>query len=282
MKTNTPLKLLPFRRWSVVASFLLGLVFLQSSVGQQVKDGVLRGIRKPALKLPDSTQTIVVEEVESVFKKREDGAYHFESQTGNSTLIATMGSQEKKVEDYKPTNDRKTEYWLKLIPHEETVFLKCVSLKEGDGDGEGKVKPVKFEGIYEMMFRDGSVAELRKGMRVVLALKPGEHDRFVTEMTAQFRDPATLADVEARAKEEYVSSFHKALDKRPEVFLPPGLDSSQIEEFKERIARVSVDATVTFTTTPSTFTIEGETLQWSTDKQEYKSLFQFSLPSSAN
>lgn len=246
-----------------------------------------RGERLPqapklrTLTVRESTLTSAVAKASAVYRKEAtSSAYLLESSEGTTTLVWKIGEKEHPLPEGMKAPARASERRVKLIPHEEKLFLKIDTLTRPDPDQGGK--EVRFSGTYEATVLEGSWAGHQEGAALKVRLAPGDHDRYLADLRKAHFDEATLARHATHYREQLIGLLEGKLSD------PGAAPASELEMVRALVTLVKahpetfvVIVTPEFQSAPEIFTLEGDTMRSTTESQSTTLRFDAKLPALA-
>ena len=211
--------------------------------------------------------------------RKEVGSQGFllESSEGEPVVEWKIGGEIHPLPEGAPTPARVVEKRVKLIPHEDKLFLKIETLAKGAH--ERAEEEVHFSGTYEATITEGDWAAYQKGGQMKVRIAAADHERYLKEMQKAYFGEALLA--------EHVETFRNQLIGLLEQKLndPGAAPASDIEMARALLTIVKarpetfvVTVTPSFESDPEIFEIEGDTMRSTTETQKSTLRFDAKLP----
>lgn len=246
-----------------------------------------RGERLPqapklrTLTIRESTLTSSVANASAVYRKEAaSAAYLLESSEGATKLVWRIGEKEHPLPEGMKAPARATEKRVKLIPHEDKLFLKIETLTQPDPDQGGK--EVRFTGTYEATPLEGNWAGFQEGAPLKVRITPGDHDRYLADLKKAHFDEATLARHAAHYREQLIGLLEGKLAD------PGAAPTSELEMVRALVPLVKthpetfvVLVTPEFQSASEIFTLEADTMRSTTESQSTTLRFDAKLPALA-
>jgi hypothetical protein len=176
-----------------------------------------------------------------------------------------------------PAPARVVEKRVKLIPHEDKLFLKIEILAKGAPDRVEE--EVRFSGTYEATLLEGSFQADQNGGKRKVRIAATDHERYLKDVQKAFFGEAMLA--------KHADSFRRQLTGLLEqkVTDPGAAPASEIEMARALLTIVKahpetfvVTVTPSFESDPEIFEIEGDTMRSTTETQKSTLRFDAKLP----
>jgi hypothetical protein len=243
-----------------------------------------RGERLPApprlktLSIRESTLSSIVTKASATYRQ-EAGSQGFllESSEGAPVVEWKIGGEAHPLPEGAPAPARVVEKRVKLIPHEDKLFLKIEFFAKGAPDRVDE--EVRFSGTYEATTMEGASADDPKGGKRKVRIAAADHERYLKDMQKAFFGEAMLA--------KHVASFRLQLTALLEQKLtePGATPASEIEMVRALVTLVKahpetfvVTVTPSYESDPEIFEIEGDTMRSTTEKQTSTLRFNAKLP----
>lgn len=230
------------------------------------------------LTVRESTLTHTVTKASAVYaKEAASSAYLLESSEGDSELVWRIGGEEHPLPEGMKAPARESEKRVKLIPHEDKLFLKIETVTRPDPDQGGK--EVRFSGTYEATVLEGTWAESRKGAPLKVRLSAGDHDRYLDDLKKAHFDEATLARHAAHYRGQLIGLLEGKLAD------PGTAPASELEMVRALVTLARshpetfvIIVTPEFQSSPAIFILEGGTMHSNIESQSTSLRFDAKLP----
>lgn len=246
-----------------------------------------RGERLPqapklrTLTVRESTLTSSVANASAVYRKEPASSdYLLESTEGVTKLVWRIGEQEHPLPEGMKAAPRPSEKRVKLIPHEDKLFLKIETLTQPDPDQGGQ--EVRFSGTYEATALEGSRAGFQGGVPLKVRITPGDQERYLADLKKAHFNEATLARHTTRYREQLIGLLEGKLTD------PGAASASELEMVRALVTLVNqhpetfvVIVTADFRSDPEIFTFEADTMRSTTESQSTTLRFDAKLPALA-
>jgi hypothetical protein len=246
-----------------------------------------RGERLPApprlktLSIRESTLSSIVTKASATYRK-EAGSQGFllESSEGEPVVEWKIGGEIRPLPEGAPTPARVVEKRVKLIPHEDKLFLKIESLAKGAP--ERAEEEVRFSGTYEATITEGDWAEYQKGGKLKVRIAAADHERYLKEMQKAYFGEALLAKHVETFRNQLIGLLEQKLTE------PGATPAQEIEMVRALVTLVKahpetfvVTVTLSYESDPEIFALEGDTMRSTTEKQTTTLRFNAKLPAMA-
>jgi hypothetical protein len=237
-----------------------------------------KSARLKTLSIRESTLSSIVTKASATYRK-EAGSQSFllESSEGEPVVEWKIGGEVHPLPEGAPAPARIVEKRVKLIPHEDKVFLKIETLAKGAP--ERVEEEVRFSGTYEATVLEGSLQDDQNGGKRKVRIAAADHERYLKDVQKAFFS-ATMLD-------KHGESFRKQLTGLLEqkVVDPGTSPASEIEMARVLLGIVKahpetfvVTVIPSFESDPEIFEIEGELMRSTTETQKTTLRFDAKLP----
>ncbi len=237
-----------------------------------------KSARLKTLSIRESTLSSIVTKASATYRK-EAGAQGFllESSDGEPVVEWKIGGEVHPLPEGVPAPARVVEKRVKLIPHEDKLFLKIEILAKGAPDRVEE--EVRFSGTYEATLLEGSFQADQNGGKRKVRIAATDHERYLKDVQKAFFGEAMLA--------KHADSFRRQLTGLLEqkVTDPGAAPASEIEMARALLTIVKahpetfvVTVTPSFESDPEIFEIEGDTMRSTTETQKSTLRFDAKLP----
>ena len=237
-----------------------------------------KSARLKTLSIRESTLSSIVTKASATYRK-EAGAQGFllESSDGEPVVEWKIGGEVHPLPEGVPAPARVVEKRVKLIPHEDKLFLKIEILAKGAPDRVEE--EVRFSGTYEATLLEGSFQADQNGGKRKVRIAATDHERYLKDVQKAFFGEAMLA--------KHADSFRRQLTGLLEqkVSDPGAAPASEIELARALLTIVKahpetfvVTVTPSFESDPEIFEIEGDTMRSTTETQKSTLRFDAKLP----
>ena len=237
-----------------------------------------KSARLKTLSIRESTLSSIVTKASATYRK-EAGSQGFllESSDGEPVVEWKIGGEVHPLPEGVPAPARVVEKRVKLIPHEDKLFLKIEILAKGAPDRVEE--EVRFSGTYEATLLEGSFQADQNGGKRKVRIAATDHERYLKDVQKAFFGEAMLA--------KHADSFRRQLTGLLEqkVTDPGAARASEIEMARALLTIVKahpetfvVTVTPSFESDPEIFEIEGDTMRSTTETQKSTLRFDAKLP----
>ena len=237
-----------------------------------------KSARLKTLSIRESTLSSIVTKASATYRK-EAGSQGFllESSDGEPVVEWKIGGEVHPLPEGVPAPARVVEKRVKLIPHEDKLFLKIEILAKGAPDRVEE--EVRFSGTYEATLLEGSFQADHNGGKRKVRIAATDHERYLKDVQKAFFGEAMLA--------KHADSFRRQLTGLLEqkVTDPGAARASEIEMARALLTIVKahpetfvVTVTPSFESDPEIFEIEGDTMRSTTETQKSTLRFDAKLP----
>ena len=237
-----------------------------------------KSARLKTLSIRESTLSSIVTKASATYRK-EAGSQGFllESSDGEPVVEWKIGGEVHPLPEGVPAPARVVEKRVKLIPHEDKLFLKIETLAKGAPDRVEE--EVRFSGTYEATLLEGSFQADQNGGKRKVRIAATDHERYLKDVQKAFFGEAMLA--------KHADSFRRQLTGLLEqkVTDPGAAPASEIEMARALLTIVKahpetfvVTVTPSFESDPEIFEIEGDTMRSTTETQKSTLRFDAKLP----
>ena len=237
-----------------------------------------KSARLKTLSIRESTLSSIVTKASATYRK-EAGSQGFllESSDGEPVVEWKIGGEVHPLPEGVPAPARVVEKRVKLIPHEDKLFLKIEILAKGAPDRVEE--EVRFSGTYEATLLEGSFQADQNGGKRKVRIAATDHERYLKDVQKAFFGEAMLA--------KHADSFRRQLTGLLEqkVTDPGAAPASEIEKARALLTIVKahpetfvVTVTPSFESDPEIFEIEGDTMRSTTETQKSTLRFDAKLP----
>ena len=237
-----------------------------------------KSARLKTLSIRESTLSSIVTKASATYRK-EAGSQGFllESSDGEPVVEWKIGGEVHPLPEGVPAPARVVEKRVKLIPHEDKLFLKIEILAKGAPDRVEE--EVRFSGTYEATLLEGSFQADQNGGKRKVRIAATDHERYLKDVQKAFFGEAMLA--------KHADSFRRQLTGLLEqkVSDPGAAPASEIEMARALLTIVKahpetfvVTVTPSFESDPEIFEIEGDTMRSTTETQKSTLRFDAKLP----
>jgi hypothetical protein len=237
-----------------------------------------KSARLKTLSIRESTLSSIVTKASATYRK-EAGSQGFllESSDGEPVVEWKIGGEVHPLPEGVPAPARVVEKRVKLIPHEDKLFLKIEILAKGAPDRVEE--EVRFSGTYEATLLEGSFQADQNGGKRKVRIAATDHERYLKDVQKAFFGEAMLA--------KHADSFRRQLTGLLEqkVTDPGAAPASEIEMARALLTIVKahpetfvVTVTPSFESDPEIFEIEGDTMRSTTETQKSTLRFDAKLP----
>lgn len=237
-----------------------------------------KSARLKTLSIRESTLSSIVTKASATYRK-EAGSQGFllESSDGEPVVEWKVGGEVHPLPEGVPAPARVVEKRVKLIPHEDKLFLKIETLAKGAPDRVEE--EVRFSGTYEATLLEGSFQADHNGGKRKVRISATDHERYLKDVQKAFFGEAMLA--------KHADSFRRQLTGLLEqkVTDPGAAPASEIEMARALLTIVKahpetfvVTVTPSFESDPEIFEIEGDTMRSTTETQKSTLRFDAKLP----
>lgn len=267
-------RILPFLL--VLAAILPASLARAQIVGKRIE--APKSARLKTLSIRESTLSSIVTKASATYRK-EAGSQGFllESSDGEPVVEWKIGGEVHPLSEGVPAPARVVEKRVKLIPHEDKLFLKIEILAKGAPDRVEE--EVRFSGTYEATLLEGSFQADQNGGKRKVRIAATDHERYLKDVQKAFFGEAMLA--------KHADSFRRQLTGLLEqkVTDPGAAPASEIEMARALLTIVKahpetlvVTVTPSFESDPEIFEIEGDTMRSTTETQKSTLRFDAKLP----
>lgn len=267
-------RILPFLL--VLAAILPASPARAQIVGKRIE--APKSARLKTLSIRESTLSSIVTKASATYRK-EAGSQGFllESSDGEPVVEWKIGGEVHPLPEGVPAPARVVEKRVKLIPHEDKLFLKIEILAKGAPDRVEE--EVRFSGTYEATLLEGSFQADQNGGKRKVRIAATDHERYLKDAQKAFFGEAMLA--------KHADSFRRQLTGLLEqkVTDPGAAPASEIEMARALLTIVKarpetfiVTVTPSFESDPEIFEIEGDTMRSTTETQKSTLRFDAKLP----
>jgi hypothetical protein len=267
-------RILPFLL--VLAAILPASPARAQIVGKRIE--APKSARLKTLSIRESTLSSIVTKASATYRK-EAGSQGFllESSDGEPVVEWKIGGEVHPLPEGVPAPARVVEKRVKLIPHEDKLFLKIEIL--GKGAPDRVEEEVRFSGTYEATLLEGSFQADQNGGKRKVRIAATDHERYLKDVQKAFFGEAMLA--------KHADSFRRQLTGLLEqkVTDPGAAPASEIEMARALLTIVKahpetfvVTVTPSFESDPEIFEIEGDTMRSTTETQKSTLRFDAKLP----
>jgi hypothetical protein len=267
-------RILPFLL--VLAAILPASPARAQIVGKRIE--APKSARLKTLSIRESTLSSIVTKASATYRK-EAGSQGFllESSDGEPVVEWKIGGEVHPLPEGVPAPARVVEKRVKLIPHEDKLFLKIEILAKGAPDRVEE--EVRFSGTYEATLLEGSFQADQNGGKRKVRIAATDHERYLKDVQKAFFGEAMLA--------KHADSFRRQLTGLLEqkVTDPGAAPASEIEMARALLTIVKahpetfvVTVTPSFESDPEIFEIEGDTMRSTTETQKSTLRFDAKLP----
>ena len=267
-------RILPFLL--VLAAILPASPARAKIVGKRIE--APKSARLKTLSIRESTLSSIVTKASATYRK-EAGSQGFllESSDGEPVVEWKIGGEVHPLPEGVPAPARVVEKRVKLIPHEDKLFLKIEILAKGAPDRVEE--EVRFSGTYEATLLEGSFQADQNGGKRKVRIAATDHERYLKDVQKAFFGEAMLA--------KHADSFRRQLTGLLEqkVSDPGAAPASEIEMARALLTIVKahpetfiVTVTPSFESDPEIFEIEGDTMRSTTETQKSTLRFDAKLP----
>jgi hypothetical protein len=267
-------RILPFLL--VLAAILPASPARAQIVGKRIE--APKSARLKTLSIRESTLSSIVTKASATYRK-EAGSQGFllESSDGEPVVEWKIGGEVHPLPEGVPAPARVVEKRVKLIPHEDKLFLKIEILAKGAPDRVEE--EVRFSGTYEATLLEGSFQADQNGGKRKVRIAATDHERYLKDVQKAFFGEAMLA--------KHADSFRRQLTGLLEqkVIAPGAAPASEIEMARALLTIVKahpetfiVTVTPSFESDPEIFEIEGDTMRSTTETQKSTLRFDAKLP----